>query len=103
MVKYLDKIDLTNESETPLENMIFIDFQYSCWTSPAIDLHYFFNNSLNESLRPGRFDDLIEYYHGNLADSLERLGYKQHIPTFEEIKQQYTDKGFYGESLLNDD
>lgn len=94
-MKYINKPN--DDSEASIENMIFIDFQYSCWTSPTIDLHYFFNNSLHESLRPGRFDELIEFYHENLVDSLKCLGYKKHIPSLEELKQQYLDKGFYGE------
>lgn len=82
--------------KTPL-NMIFVDFQYSLFSSPTIDLHYFFNNSLQESLRPNSFNELLELYHGHLVNSLERLGYKQHIPTLEELKAQYIDKRFYSE------
>lgn len=96
MIKYANKSDSSDESKASIENMVFIDFQYSCWTSSTIDLHYFFNNSLEESLRPSRFEDLIEFYHKNLAESLQRLEYKKHIPTLDEIKQQYLDKGFYG-------
>lgn len=82
---------------SPIENMIFIDFQYSCWSSPAIDLHYFFNTSLHESLRPDRFDDFIIFYHDQLETYLKRLGYKKLIPNFDEFKQQYHDKSFFGE------
>ncbi|XP_031633749.1 uncharacterized protein LOC116347328 [Contarinia nasturtii] len=89
MMKY------ANET-TSIENMIFIDFQYSCWTSPTIDLHYFFNNSLEESLRPSRFKELIVFYHGHLTDFLQRLKYKEQVPTLQEFHAQYLDKSFYG-------
>lgn len=82
----------------PIEDMIFIDFQYACWTSPAIDLHYFLNTSLDESLRPDRFDDLIAYYHGHLEANLKRLGYKKSIPNLVQFQQQYREKNFYGEN-----
>lgn len=93
MVKFM------NNSEDSIENMIFIDFQYSCWTSPTIDLHYFFNNSLEESLRPCRFDDLIAFYHEHLTAFLKQLRYKKEIPTLEQFKRQYLEKSFYGKQI----
>lgn len=96
MLKFVDKLQPNDEVENSIENVIFIDFQISCWTSPTIDLHYFFNNSLHESLRPNQFDDLIEFYHENLAKYLVRLEYKKQIPTLGEFKQQYKEKAFYG-------
>lgn len=102
MMKYANvtETDEINPDDLEIENIIFIDFQYSCWTSPTIDLHYFFNNSLQESLRPGRFDELITFYHGHLTTSLEGLEYKQQIPTLEQFKQQYFEKSFYGIRLF---
>lgn len=93
MIKYAD----SESDEKSMENMILIDFQFCCFTSPTIDLHYFFNSSLQESLRPNRFDELIAIYHKSLVTALKKLGYKQHIPTLTELKQQYRDKMFYGE------
>lgn len=81
-----------------IENIIFIDFQYACWTSPAMDLIYFLNTSLQESLRPRKFDDLIAYYHSHLETNLNRLEYKKSIPNLDEFKQQYHDKNFYGKN-----
>lgn len=92
------KPDSSNSGEmgVPIENIIFIDFQYACWTSPAVDLHYFLNTSLQESLRPRRFDDLIAFYHGQLEANLNQLGYRQSIPNLDQFKQQYNDKNVYG-------
>lgn len=92
--------EVNGQSETSIENVILIDFQYSCWTSPAIDLHYFLNTSLQESLRPGRFDELIGIYHANLVEYLKQLDYKNHIPNFDQFKKQYQDKKFYGMNYL---
>lgn len=88
--------DNDNDVAKEAENMIFIDFQYSCWASPTVDLHLFLNSSLNESLRPNSFDELVEFYHENLAGYLKCLGYKKNIPTLHEFKQQYHDRDFYG-------
>lgn len=96
MLKYKHGVDSNAAADAKIENVVLIDFQYSCWTSPAIDLHYFFNNSLQESLRHCRFDELIAIYHDNLEATLKQLAYKQSIPTLEQFKQQYVDKNFYG-------
>lgn len=88
--------DANSESVTSIENVILIDFQYACWTSPAIELHYFLNTSLQESLRPGRFDELISVYHAHLIECLKRLDYEKPIPNFDQFKKQYRDKSFYG-------
>lgn len=88
--------DVVDENEPKIENMIFIDFQYSCFTSPVIDLHYFFNMSLQESLRPNRFNELIECYHNHLETFLKRLEYKKTIPNLDEFKEQYLHRSFYG-------
>lgn len=100
MLKHRTDIDGANASM--IENLIFIDFQYSCWTSPTIDLHYFLNNSLQESLRHERFHELIEFYHSNLVAALKQLEYKQTIPTFEQFMQQYLEKNFYGKKIFNE-
>lgn len=98
MVKCIEEpaCEKSDPSELKIENMIFIDFQYSCFTSPAIDLHYFFNTSLQESLRPNRFDELIAFYHGHLVTYLTRLEYQKQIPNLDQFKRQYLDKSFYG-------
>lgn len=108
MIKYetdrssdVAKFDKSEPEPSTIENMIFVDFQYACWTSPAVDLHYFLNTSLHESLRPDRFDEFIVYYHGHLEIYLKRLGYKKSIPNLNQFKQQYHDKRFYGENEMN--
>lgn len=101
MIKYLGEpaCEKSGQTKLKIENMIFIDFQYSCFTSPAIDLHYFFNTSLQESLRPNRFDELIAFYHGHLVTYLTRLEYGKAIPNLDQFKQQYLDKSFYGKLI----
>lgn len=91
MVKFKEK-----PNETEIEDVIFIDFQYTCWNSPANDLQFFLNTSLKESLRPSGFDELIEFYHQHLVTFLKRLAYKKHIPTLDEFRAQFFERNFYG-------
>lgn len=79
-----------------LENLALIDFQFSCWTSPAIDLHYFFNTSLSEELRLHHQEELIQYYHRKLTTILKCLNYQKHVPTLLEFQVQFLEKSIYG-------
>lgn len=79
-----------------IENAVLIDLTFSYWTAPATDLHYFFNTSLNEELRPAKFDELVAVYHEHLEIYLKQMNFKQTIPTLKEFQQQFVDKVFYG-------
>lgn len=95
MIKYANVGGKSGE-QSAVENMVYLDFQFSCWTSPAIDLHYFLNTSLQETLRENHMNELIEFYHGQLANYLKRLNYPGHIPTSDEFQKQFLEKSFYG-------
>lgn len=100
---WLNNIMVKRSDDTePFENVIFIDFQDSCWSSPAIDLQYILHTSLCESLRPDAFSELIDAYHDQLASTLRCLEYEQHIPTKSEFAEQFNSRNFYGDSLLFD-
>lgn len=100
MIKSKQKSSGDSAEPLSIENVILVDFQYSCWTSPTIDLTYFLNTSLQKSLRPDRFDELIGFYHTHLSSCLKRLDYKKSIPNLDEFKKQYRDKSFYGTNLF---
>lgn len=89
MLKY------TNDDKK-FDNVALIDFQFCCWTSPAIDLQYFFNTSLNEDLRLHHQDELLQYYHEILSLTLKRLNYQKHVPNVQEFRLQFMAKSFYG-------
>lgn len=82
--------------EAPFENITFIDFQNTLWGSPALDLHLFLNMSVCESLKPDRFDELVEFYHSHLVRYLHRLNYQGHIPTYVEFHSQYLERKLLG-------
>jgi len=77
-------------------NAIFIDFQFSVWNSPAIDLQYFFSTSIHENLRLERQTELVQFYFYKLVVALERVKYSGKVPSLFEFQQQFRTKGFYG-------
>ena len=53
--------------------------------SPAVDLNYFLFGSLNENVRKVHFKYVVREYHRFLKETLEKLNYKQDIPTLKQI------------------
>ncbi|BFF89761.1 uncharacterized protein DMAD_08440 [Drosophila madeirensis] len=79
----------------PLD-VLLIDFQYSFWGSPCIDLHHLFNTSLKEPLRRDQQSGLFQFYHNIFTDTLQRLHYSQNpIPSLHDFKLQTEQKRFF--------
>ncbi|KAL5292055.1 hypothetical protein ACFFRR_011074 [Megaselia abdita] len=79
--------------ETEPSDSILIDFQFCSWGSPASDLSYFFNTSLQRDLLL-RTDELIQHYYYDLSDTLRKLGFLGKIPSLTEFRSQLMLKSF---------
>ncbi|ALC47761.1 CG10513, partial [Drosophila busckii] len=80
-------------ADQPLD-MLLIDFQFAAWASPAVDLHYFLNTSLETEVRMAEHDALIQYYHSVLVQTLRALNFTGHIPTLRQLRLQIEKGGF---------
>ncbi|KAH8267640.1 hypothetical protein KR018_011834, partial [Drosophila ironensis] len=76
-------------------NAILIDFQFSVWNSPAIDLHYFFSTSIHENLRLEKQPELVQFYYYKLAEGLRKVKYSGVVPTLFEFQNQFRARAFY--------
>lgn len=86
----------TYNAKNEPDKMMLVDFQFCCWTSPTIDLHYFINTSLNDNLRLNYQEELLKFYHSELSRMLTSLQYKKHIPTLHEFHLQFMENCFWG-------
>lgn len=77
LFKYNDNDEL---SET-----LFLDFQSSMYGSPVVDLYYFLLACPEVDIKLKKFDDFIEYYHTNLVNFLQMLGYPKQIPSLTDL------------------
>ncbi|XP_030565870.1 uncharacterized protein LOC115766167 [Drosophila novamexicana] len=84
-----------NESTGEPEDVIIIDFQYAAWGSPAIDLFYFLNSSLQLDLHLHHQEQLIQYYFEIFSSTLRKLRYKAHIPSLHKFQLEIKKKSFY--------
>lgn len=81
-----------NDQKVP-DNVIFIDFQFSVWNSPAIDLQYFLHTSVQDDIC---HIEMVQFYHQKLVQALNKLKFKGHVPTLFDFQQQYQARSFYG-------
>lgn len=72
----------------------FVDYQLGYWTSPAIDLQYFFHSSLSPDLLD-KLHILVEEYYKSLTETLSALGYRGLQPTLEQLQTQLQRRGLY--------
>jgi len=82
-------------SEVPEEAM-FVDFQISRFSSPALDLQYFMYTSPSQEVRFEHMDDLLETYHKELRKTLKMLGCSDVEFTIEHLKKEFEDRAIFG-------
>ncbi|XP_011501669.1 PREDICTED: uncharacterized protein LOC105365253 [Ceratosolen solmsi marchali] len=84
-----------NDKNQPIAH-IFVDFQFSHYSSPGIDLQYFFNTSLNDNYFTKNEQKLLEEYLRTLTLTMSRLKCQTKAPTMDELMKMYKDRAFLG-------
>lgn len=74
-----------NEEGKPIGH-ISVDFQMCVYTTPALDLLYFFNTSANEEVFEHSMDRLLQEYYETLTSTMKQLGCETVPPTIEELR-----------------
>jgi len=82
-------------SEVP-EQVKFVDFQLSRFSSPALDLQYFVFSSPSQEVRFEQLDCLLETYHTELRKTLATLGCSDVEFTIEDLKKEFENKAYFG-------
>lgn len=90
---------MLNESFPMKNKALLIDFQMVHAGSPVLDLCYSLFSSSDISMREKEFDYLLQYYHEQLSTILQKLGYKNEIPTLDTLHSQMLERGIYGVPL----
>jgi hypothetical protein len=78
------------------EEIMFVDFQQSRFSSPALDLQYFMYTTPSQEVRYNHMDDLLETYHAELRKMLQVLGCSDVEFTYEHLKKEFEDKAYFG-------
>ncbi|XP_011705477.1 PREDICTED: uncharacterized protein LOC105460678 [Wasmannia auropunctata] len=94
-----NEFNVINHGDSHLKNMlfkydndsnptdqIFVDFQASVYTSPAVDFLYFLNSSLSLDVFENKKNVLLNEYFSTLLTTMKQLNCKTKPPTTEELK-----------------
>lgn len=93
---WLNNMMFKSDAEgTPLD-VSLIDYQAPFWGSPSSDIFYFLLSSVADDIKIAHFDELVEFYHSKLSESLKKLKYEQYIPTLEELNNDLLENGPFG-------
>lgn len=84
-----------HQSNTAVD-LKLIDFQFSCWSSPAIDLHFLLNTSMRYEVHVNQLHELVRWYYSNLVTALTQLEYVNHIPTEDEFNADFKKRNIIG-------
>lgn len=84
-----------------LKELIFLDYQFCKWGSPAEDLLFFITISAAKDIKIKKFDYFISIYHERLVECLKVLGFKKPLPKLRDLHKDMFDQKntFYGKSF----
>lgn len=88
----------SDEDGNPLEVRL-IDFQIPCWGTPSCDLFYLLILSVKDDVKINDFDEIVAFYHSEMAGALNKLNYDQQIPTLSELHSDLLDNAGFGEFI----
>ena len=95
MYKYNDR-GLTR-IDTP-SSVVFIDFQFNAYASPAIDLVEFMYSSVTKGIGT-RWEDILRAYYEEFMNTVVQLGTSLNY-SFEDLLTDFNKACFYGLNIL---
>lgn len=83
------------DTDGNLKDCQFVDFQYSVYTSPAIDLLSLIFSSAETETKFQSVEHFVKFYHEHLVDALTLLKYNKTLPTLKELYLDVLDRAFF--------
>lgn len=81
-----------NENGEPID-AIFVDFQFSYYGPAVIDVGNTLHTSSKDWFRENHWDELVQHYHSELLEVLQKLNYSKHLPTLTDIQAELLRRG----------
>lgn len=78
---------------------LLVDFQLSSIQSPLLDIIYTLFSSSNEHINEVHWEELLQFYHHELVQCLQKLGYAGRTPRLTEMHQEMLSRGTFGAVL----
>uniref|UniRef100_A0A1I8QAQ4 CHK kinase-like domain-containing protein n=1 Tax=Stomoxys calcitrans TaxID=35570 RepID=A0A1I8QAQ4_STOCA len=97
---WVNNIMFKHNEDGSVEETYFIDFQMSRYGPPAQDLLYFLLTSTNLDIKIKHFDSFVAYYHHELFENLELLGYNGNKPSLRDIHISLFKHDYWGYTIV---
>ncbi|KAF5293368.1 hypothetical protein FQA39_LY02853 [Lamprigera yunnana] len=78
-----------------VSDVVFIDYQISCFGSPFIDLHYFFSSSIKSQNKVDAINTLLNHYVDELLSNLKKFNINN-SPTREGLLGDFYERAIIG-------
>ncbi|XP_058055645.1 uncharacterized protein LOC131207053 [Anopheles bellator] len=82
-----------NSGDAP-NDVLFVDYQLSCWTTVAVDLLYFLYLVCDHETRQTKRQQLLQLYHREFSETLATLGFMGKAPTLLDLNMDLVRAGF---------
>ncbi|XP_028981796.1 uncharacterized protein LOC114841103 [Diachasma alloeum] len=84
---WISNIMIREDEDGKLQETRFIDYQMSVWSSPAIDLLFFFSIAPEYNIKMTYNDKFLQQYLARLSYTIKKLGCSANAPTLEQLKE----------------
>lgn len=88
-----NNIMFRNDANGQPKDAILTEYPSICWGPAVTDLASAFYTSSHPKLRGDDWDELVQYYHEQLIETLKKLNYPNHMPTLTELQVQLLERG----------
>lgn len=78
---------------------LLVDFQLSSVQSPMLDIIYSLFSSSNDQITEVQWEELLQFYHHELIECLQKLGFAGRKPRLTELHMEMLTKGIFGAVL----
>ncbi|KAG5675464.1 hypothetical protein PVAND_005366 [Polypedilum vanderplanki] len=97
---WLNNIMFKKDDNENSFDALLLDYQMSYIGSPNADLMFMLFSSVHDDVKIKHFDEILDHFYNELINSLKELKYKAHIPTIEELREDFDQKKIFANSLF---
>ncbi|KAF5297569.1 hypothetical protein FQR65_LT10000 [Abscondita terminalis] len=83
-----------------VKDVVLLDLQLCFYSSPVIDLHFFWATSPNRDVLTNHFNDITDYYYKQFVANLQKFGIEENVPSKLELLTDFKEKAIYGLNTL---
>ncbi|KAF5297567.1 hypothetical protein FQR65_LT09998 [Abscondita terminalis] len=97
---WVNNLMFSYNNDGSVKDAVLLDLQQCIYSSPVLDLHYFWVTSPNCEVLKKHFSYIIDHYYNQFILNLKILKVDENVPTKHEIMKEFKEKAVYGLNIL---